>query len=93
MTKVYCSCFLISSSFCLSQKHVILGDKAILEAKGADGVKGGSGGGGGVIAIFFNQGFAGEKPAANQNTKGGDGAVPGDNGVVFINGMFATRAF
>lgn len=66
---------------------------AILEAKGADGVKNGSGGGGGVIAIFFNQGLVGKKPVANESTKGGEGAVPGDNGVVVINGMFASHAF
>ena len=76
--------------FSLSQKSVILGDKANLEAKGANGVKGGSGGGGGVIAIFFNQGLVGETPVANESTQGGEGAVPGDNGVVVINGMFGS---
>ena len=79
--------------FSLSQKSVILGDKASLEAKGANGVKEGSGGGGGVIAIFFNEGLVGEKPVANQSTKGGNGSVPGDNGVVVINGLFSSRAF
>lgn len=50
----------------------------------------GGGGGGGVIGIFFTEGFVGLEPAANQSTKGGDGQVPGDNGVIIINGMFGT---
>ena len=71
---------------------MILGDKAALEAKGSnamddaggDGEKGG--GGGGVIEISYTEGFVGEEPTANHSTKGGEGTVPGDNGMVVING-------
>ena len=66
---------------------MILGDKAKLEAKGADAKEDGGGGGGGVIAISYTEGFVGEEPTASHSTKGGEGTVPGDNGMVVINGM------
>ena len=80
--------------FCFCQQHVILGENALLEAKGAHAQKAdndtafeGGGGGGGVIAITFLKGFVGKKPSASENTKGGEGTVPGDNGVIVINGI------
>jgi len=69
---------------------VLLGDKATLEAKGSDAVKDGGGGGGGVIAIRFTEGFVGREPTALESTKGGNGTVPGDNGMVVINGKLGT---
>ena len=66
---------------------MILGDKATLEAKGADAAKEGGGGGGGLISISYGEGFVGKEPVANENTKGGEGNVTGDNGIVVINGM------
>ena len=74
-------------------KHVILGDNANLEAKGADAVKSTSGsnssrggGGGGVIVISYKEGFVGNRPTPSKNTKGGDGTSSGDNGIVVLNG-------
>ncbi|XP_067055563.1 uncharacterized protein [Acropora muricata] len=74
-----------------SKKHLILGENAILRATGSsydqgNTASGGGGGGGGIIALYFTEGFVGLKPLANQSTKGGDGNVPGDNGLVIING-------
>ena len=72
---------------------MILGDKANLEAKGADAVKSTSGsnssrggGGGGVIAIFYKEGFVGNLPSPFNDTKGGNGTSSGDNGIVVNNG-------
>ena len=72
-------------------QHLILGENAILQATGSsydqgNTASGGGGGGGGIIALYFTEGFVGLKPLANQSTKGGDGNVPGDNGLVIING-------
>ena len=72
-------------------QHLVLGENAILQATGSsydqgNTAFGGGGGGGGIIALYFTEGFFGMKPLANQSTKGGDGNVPGDNGLVIING-------
>ena len=74
-------------------KHVILGDKAKLEAQGADAVQSVSdnssfgGGGGGVIAILYKEGLVGDHPTPGVDTKGGFGTTSGDNGLVVLNGM------
>ena len=51
---------------------MILGDKATLEAKGADAAREGGGGGGGLISITYGEGFVGKEPVANESTKGGE---------------------
>ena len=66
---------------------MILGNKATLEAKGADAAREGGGGGGGLISISYGEGFVGKELVANESTKGGEGNVTGDNGIVVINGM------
>ena len=70
---------------------MILGDKATLETKGADAAREGGGGGGGLISITYGEGFVGKEPVANESTKGGEGTVTGDNGIVVINGMLFSR--
>ena len=70
---------------------MILHENAILQATGSSYGQGntaseGGGGGGGIIALYFTEGFVGMKPLANQSTKGGDGNIPGDNGLIIING-------
>ena len=87
LVELHASFPLISCLCFLFKKRVILKEKALLEATGADAVKEGGGGGGGVIAIYFTEGLVGVAPTANQSTKGGNGTVPGDNGLVVINGM------
>ena len=73
---------------------MILGEKAILEAKGADAKDDknqsshGGGGGGGVISITCTKRLVEEAPTPSINTKGGEGAVPGDHGLVVLNGTF-----
>ena len=77
----------------LFSKHVILGDNAKLQARGADAAHNVSdssprgGGGGGVIAIFYKKGLVGNPPTAGVDTKGGNGTTSGDNGLVVLNGM------
>ena len=72
---------------------MILGDKAKLQAHGADAVQNvpdnssRGGGGGGVIAIFYEKGLVGDPPTAGVNTKGGAGTTSGDNGLVVLDGM------
>jgi len=66
-----------------------LSDRAVLEAKGSDGGSpgslGGGGGGGGVISINTSA-LIGREPNVTIATAGGRGEVPGESGVVIING-------
>ncbi|XP_031572888.1 uncharacterized protein LOC116306897, partial [Actinia tenebrosa] len=76
-------------TICLGAQQVILGDSALLEAKGSDvagrGNSSTGGGGGGVIVINSTNPFIGKKPVPAESTRGGQGLVPGESGVVIIN--------